>query len=348
MTGQAAANPAQNPLIARLSATLRSPQGVVFGMALALALFLGALNPAFFSTATLIDIARNGLVTGIFAIGVMLVLCAGGIDVSCTAIGAFAMYATAKLIMAVDPTLSIWAWFAMAALIGAALGLINGILVGGFGLNTLIVTLGTMSLIRGALLTFLGTVYITSMPREVVSFARTNIIRIQNEMGQMVSLPMAFWALIVVAVVVGLLLRFTMFGRKVYAIGGSEEGARRLGINVRGVKVAVFVLAGAIAGIAGMTQMTLSRMANPFDLVGQELNVIAAVVLGGARITGGHGTITGTMLGVLVITMINTSLLMIGVPSYWQKVVVGSLIIIGTALPIAMERWQTSMARRKA
>ena len=130
---------------------------------------------------------------------------------------------------------------------------------------------------------------------------------------------------------------------------GSDLSAEEAeALEARGVKVAVFVLAGAIAGIAGMTQMTLSRMANPFDLVGQELNVIAAVVLGGARITGGHGTITGTMLGVLVITMINTSLLMIGVPSYWQKVVVGSLIIIGTALPIAMERWQTSMARRKA
>ncbi|SED75468.1 ABC transporter permease [Rhodobacter sp. 24-YEA-8] len=331
-----------------LTQTLRSPQGVVMAMALALALFLGALNPAFFSAATLIDITRNGLVTGIFAIGVMLVLCAGGIDVSCTAIGAFAMYATAKLIMAIDPGLSIWAWFAMGALIGALLGLINGILVGGFGLNTLIVTLGTMSLIRGALLTFLGTVYVTNMPREVVSFARSNIVRIENEMGQMVSLPKAFWALAAVSVLVGLILRFTIFGRKVYAIGGSEEGARRLGINVAGVKVAVFVMAGAIAGIAGITHMTLARMANPFDLVGQELNVIAAVVLGGARITGGYGTVVGTMLGVLVITMINTSLLMVGVPSYWQKVVVGALIIIGTALPIAMERWQARSIRSRA
>jgi simple sugar transport system permease protein len=80
-------------------------------------------------------------------------------------------------------------------------------------------------------------------------------------------------------------------------------------------------------------------MANPFDLVGMELNVIAAVVLGGARITGGHGTITGTLIGVFVITMINTSLLMAGVPSYWQKVVVGVLIVLGTGLPIAIDRY---------
>ena len=84
--------------------------------------------------------------------------------------------------------------------------------------------------------------------------------------------------------------------------------------------------------------MTLSRMANPFDLVGMELNVIAAVVLGGARITGGHGTVTGTLLGVFVITMINTTLLMAGVPSYWQKVVIGCLIVVGTGLPIVIDR----------
>src|SRR3546814_16822486 len=113
-------------------------------------------------------------------------------------------------------------------------------------------------------------------------------------------------------------MRSTMFGRKIYAIGGSEESAGRIGIDVRRVKIMIYVIAGAIAGLAGTTHLTLARMANPFDLVGMELNVIAAVVLGGARITGGPGTVAGTHLGVFLIPMIHPSLLMVGVPSYLQ------------------------------
>lgn len=324
---------------------LSTPQGVVFLTAVAFAIVLSILNPAFFSPATLIDLARNSLVTGIFALGVMMVLASGGIDVSCTAIGAFAMYATVKIVVGIDIHVPIIAYFGLAALIGASLGLINGILVGGLGLPTLIVTLGTMSLFRGALLTFVGTVYVTSVPREVINFARSILVRMENALGQMVSLPMSFFVLVGVAVFVAFIMNFTLFGRKIYAIGGSEEAAARIGIRVGRVKLLIYVLAGAIAGLAAMTHMTLSRMANPFDLVGMELNVIAAVVLGGARITGGHGTVLGTLLGVFVITMINTTLLMAGVPSYWQKVVIGCLIVVGTGLPILIERLSRHRAR---
>lgn len=317
---------------------LATPRGVVLVTALVFALVLGLLSPAFLSPATLVDLLRNSLVTGIFALGVMMVLASGGIDVSCTAIGAFAMYATMKIVLGIDIDVPIIVFFALSALIGASLGLVNGLLIGGLGLPTLIVTLGTLSLIRGALLTFLGTVYITSVPREIIQFSRSAIVRLENAAGQLVALPMSFTVLAGVAVAVAILMGHTLFGRKIYAIGGSEDAAERIGIKVKRVKVMIYVLAGAIAGLAGMTHVTLARMANPFDLVGMELNVIAAVVLGGSRITGGHGTVTGTLLGVFVITMINTTLLMAGVPSYWQKVVIGSLIIVGTGLPIVIDR----------
>ncbi|TKT74690.1 ABC transporter permease [Aquamicrobium sp. LC103] len=322
-----------------VSRILATPQGVVFLTALLFALVLSLLNPAFFTPATLIDLLRNSLVTGIFALGVMMVLASGGIDVSCTAIGAFAMYATMKIILGIDFDMPIIGYFLLSAAIGAGLGLLNGILIGGLGLPTLIVTLGTLSLYRGALLTFLGTTYITAVPRKVITFARSVLVRMENAVGQMVSLPYSFLVLLFVAIGVAVLMNFTMFGRKIYAIGGSEEAAARIGIRIRRVKVLIYVIAGAIAGLAGMTHLTLSRMANPFDLVGMELNVIAAVVLGGARITGGHGTVVGTLLGVFVITMINTTLLMAGVPSYWQKFVIGCLIVVGTGLPILIDRF---------
>jgi simple sugar transport system permease protein len=242
---------------------LSSPQGVVTITAFAFALILALSNPAFFSTATLVDLARNSLVTGIFAIGVVMVLASGGIDVSFTAIGAFAMYATIKLLTVYGINIPIAGIFAIGALIGAALGLINGLLIGGLGLPTLIVTLGTLSLFRGALLTFLGTVYITTVPREIITFSRTVLVRVENAAGQIVSLPFSYLVLVGVALLAAILMNGTMFGRKIYAIGGSEEAATRIGINVPRVKVMIYVISGAIAGLAGITQVTLARMANP-------------------------------------------------------------------------------------
>jgi simple sugar transport system permease protein len=322
-----------------------SPQGVVLATGIVLAVLLTVLNPVFISPPNLIDLLRNALVTGIFAIGVMIVLASGGIDVSFTAIGVFALYATVKILAVLGLHVPIVAIFAIGMAIGTGLGLINGLLIGLLGLPTLIVTLGTLSLFRGALLTFIGSVYISNVPSEIIAFSRLPLLAFHLADGRNVSLPMSFLVFILVASVATLIMTTTMFGRKIYAVGGSEEAAERIGINVPRLKVLIFMLAGAIAGLAGVTHLTLARIANPFDLVGTELNVIAAVVLGGARITGGHGTVSGTILGVLVITMINTSLLLIGVPTYWQRVVVGCLILAGTALPIAIERIAARRAR---
>jgi simple sugar transport system permease protein len=331
-----------------LSRLAVSPQGIMLATGLTLALLFSILNPAFLSAPNLVDLLRNTIVTGIFAIGVMIVLAAGGIDVSFTAIGAFALYATCKLLLVSGVHLPIAAIFAIGISIGAALGLVNGLLIGLLGLPTLIVTLATLSLFRGALLTFVGTLYYGTLPAEMVAYSRQPLLAFHLANGRLVQLPMAFLNFALVAALASFLLGGTMFGRKIYALGGSEEAAERIGIDVQRVKLAVFMLAGGIAGFAGVTHVTLIRIANPFDLVGSELNVIAAVVLGGGRITGGYGTVSGTVIGVLVITMINSSLLLIGVPTYWQRLVVGLLILVGTGLPIAIERISTYRARRHA
>ena len=331
-----------------LSRLAASPQGIVLATGLALALLFSLLNPAFLSAPNLVDLLRNTIVTGIFAIGVLIVLAAGGIDVSFTAIGAFALYATCKLLIVSGAHLPMAAIFAIGVSIGAALGLVNGLMIGLLGLPTLIVTLATLSLFRGALLTFVGTLYYGTLPVEMVAYSRQPLLAFHLASGRLVQLPMAFLNFVLVAALASFLLNATLFGRKIYALGGSEEAAERIGIDVRRVKLAVFMLAGGIAGLAGVTHVTLIRIANPFDLVGSELNVIAAVVLGGGRITGGHGTVSGTVIGVLVITMINSSLLLIGVPTYWQRLVVGLLILAGTGLPIAIERINTRRARRRA
>ena len=297
------------------------------------------IEPSFLSLATLFDLLRNSIVTAMFAVGVLLVLASGGIDVSFTAIAAFAMYVGTKAMVAFGMGDSILVAFLVAGAIGLALGLVNGFFIATMGLPTLIVTLGTLSVFRGFLLTFVGTQLITAVPMGMRSFSRTMLIRLTAADGTIVSLPIAFLLLVIVVALTWLLLNRTMLGRSVYALGGAPESALRVGINVVGVQYFVYAYVGVLSGIAGIVHASLARVANPFDLVGLELSVIAAVVLGGARLSGGHGTILGTLLGVALIVVINNSLIVLGIPTTWQNVVTGSLILFGTGVPALRTRF---------
>lgn len=302
------------------------------------------VDPNFLSVPTLFDLLRNSIVIGIFAIGVLLVLISGGIDVSFTAIAAFALYTTTLILTKAGVAIPWYVAFLVAMAIGTALGLVNAVFIAGFRLPTLIVTLGTLTAIRGVLLTFVGSTLISNMPPGLRDFSRLFMIRGTTADGYFFTLPWAFAALAIVVVVTWFLLRHTMLGRSIFAIGGAPESARRIGINVRATQVFVYAYVGALSGLAGIIHASLARVANPFDLVGLELSVIAAVVLGGARLAGGYGTITGTLLGVLLIVLVNTSLILLGIPSTWQQVVIGALILVGTGVPA----FQARRAARRA
>jgi simple sugar transport system permease protein len=129
-----------------------------------------------------------------------------------------------------------------------------------------------------------------------------------------------------------LLLKYTMLGRGIYATGGDIRAARIAGFNVTGIQFFVYIISGTLAGIAGVTYMILMRVADPSVLMGSEMMVIAAVVMGGTRITGGHGTVIGTVLGVTLISLVKNNLIMLGVPTHYQTFVVGLIIIIGTSI----------------
>jgi simple sugar transport system permease protein len=295
-------------------------------------------EPSFLSLSTLFDLLRNGIVTALFAVGVLLVLASGGIDVSFTAIAAFAMYVGTKAMVAFGMGDSILVAFFVAGAIGLALGLINGFFIATLKLPTLIVTLGTLNVFRGFLLTFVGTQLITAVPIGMRTFSRTMLIRVTDADGAIVSLPIAFLLVVAVAALTSLILNRTMLGRSVYALGGAPESALRVGVNVARVQYFVYAYVGVLSGVAGIVHASLARVANPFDLVGLELSVIAAVVLGGARLSGGHGTITGTLLGVALIVVINNSLIVLGIPTTWQNVVTGGLILLGTGVPALRAR----------
>lgn len=316
----------------------RRPELLPLALLVATALVVGLLNPRFFQFATLLDLLHASTITGILACGVLVVLASGGIDVSFTAIAALTMYALTKAVFLWWPDAPFWLIALAGMLAGLALGCINGLLVHSLDAPPLIVTIGTLYLFRGILLTFIGTNFFMNIPHAMDAFGQWALIDLKTAEGLRVVLPVSFLILVAVASLSAWILNRTLIGRSVYALGGNPAIAARLGIDVFKVKLFVFGYAGLLAGLAGVLHVSNSRLANPFDLVGTELDVIAAVILGGARITGGTGTVTGTLLGVLLITLVKSVLILVGVSTTWQRVVVGGFILLAGILFVARRR----------
>ncbi|MEZ2349979.1 ABC transporter permease [Caballeronia sp. RCC_10] len=316
-------------LYARL---MRNPEWFTVGLIVVTCLVVGSLNPRFFQFATLFDMLHSATTVSLFALGTLVVLASGGIDVSFTAIAALTMYSITKAVFAWWPECPFALILLAGAVGGVLLGIVNGMLVHRLKAPSLIVTIGTQYLFRGLLLTFVGTQFFMNIPHSMDTFGRLPLFFYHTADGLRAVLPVSVIALVIAAIVTWWLLNRTMMGRGVYAMGGSLAIAERLGYNLRAIHLFVFGYTGLLAGVAGILHVSTNRLANPFDLVGTELDVIAAVILGGARITGGTGTVIGTLLGVVLVTLINSVLILVGVPSTWQKVIIGAFILVAGTL----------------
>lgn len=305
----------------------RHPEAFAALLIVVICIVVGTINPAFWQLANLFDILRASVVRGLFALGVLMVLAAGGLDVSFSAIAAFVMYAVTKAVTLFAPDTGMVVIFCIAALGGALLGAVNGVLVNTLKAPSLIVTIGTQYAYRGFLLTFVGTALFMNIPAAMDRFGQASLMTRTAENGFTVQLPAFVLVLAVAALATWAILRFTLIGRAVYAVGGRPDIAERLGYKVTTVQLFVFAWAGMLAGIGGIIHVSSNRLANPFDLAGIELSVIAAVILGGARITGGSGTVLGTLLGVVLITLVSNVLIMVGIPSTWQTAILGLFIV---------------------
>jgi simple sugar transport system permease protein len=247
------------------------------------------------------------------------------------------MYATVRIFNGVGYKGTFLVPLLISALFGFVLGSFNAFIIHRFKLPTLIATLGTANLFNGILLTFLGSAQINSLPKGYSHFAKTYLLRVSSEYG-VSSIPIAFVIWMLVAFIVWYILKYTVLGRGVYAIGGNRISAERIGLNISMIHWFIYATAGAIAGMAGTINTALKRTCNPFDAIGIELTIIAAVVLGGVKITGGKGSMLGTVLGVFMFTVINNSLIMMGVSTYWQRAVIGLLIILSTSITAIQDR----------
>lgn len=312
---------------------VRANEFYLFLVIVVLAIVIQLRSGQFFAPNNLVDIANAMVVPGMFAIGAYLVIISGGIDVSFPALASLAVYATTSYLVSIGYQGSIIFPILLVVIIGALLGSFNGLFASRLKVPTLIITLGTTSVFSGIMQGALGSVQIPNLPPAMNAFGKSTLLVATNPQSGLTSnLPTAF--LIFVAVVVGavVMMRYTMFGRGILAIGGDATSASRVGFRVKRIKFWLYVIVGVIAALAGLVRTSMMGQMHPTNLLGSEMMVIAAVVLGGTSITGGTGSITGVILGTVLITMVQNSMILLGIPTFWQGFSLGMLIIIGTGI----------------
>ena len=281
---------------------------LLVGMGLSLA------TDTFLSVANFTNVARQISINGILAVGVTFVLLTAGVDLSLGSVVALSGVACATFAHPGNHT--VFVPIAVGLLTGAACGLLNGVLVTRGGVAPFIVTLGMMTIARGLALIFSGGRPVADMSNEMTALA-----------GDIWGIPIPVLCFAGVALAAWFFLQNFRLGRHIYAVGGNENAARAAGVPVERVKLFAYGLCGLLTGLAGVVLAARITTGQPNAGQAYELDAIAAVVIGGTSLAGGVGTITGTLLGVLLIGVINNGLDLMGVSSYYQAVIKGVIIV---------------------
>jgi len=307
-------------------------EGILTAVIVLLLVFMAIVAPGALSLSFAGDIVRSALVNMCLALGVLMVIVSGGFDVSFMAIAIASAYTTVLLMQrtGIDGTVTP---FLISIVFGLILALPNVLLIAQFRVPTLMATLGTQTIIRGALLAFVGSSYIAQLPPRLNSVGTSFLFNLGTSPVSVLVIPV-----VLLSIGIALFLSRTYYGRSIYALGGDLEAAERAAVPVFRVQSLMLLMSGAIAGFAGMVHVSVNRTANPFDLVGGELDVIAAVVIGGALDTGGRGSVKGTVLGVLLISLVKNSLVRLGIPSFWHTFAVGVVVLVGVAVQALSNR----------
>ena len=301
--------------------------GVFAALGLVLLLFSLIIGPGFSSVTNVELMARHAAVVCMAAFGMTMVIAAGGIDLSAGSMVALSTVLTALcLAHGVSPPGAV-----LGAVVGcAAFGCLNGLLITRLRVVPFIVTLGTMLLIRGA------AKGLADERRVEAPTSWLNELMRSAAGGSGFLLPWGVWMTLVLAIVIAVVLKYTIFGRHLFAIGSNERTARLCGVRVDRVKVAVYTLSAALAGLAGVMEFAKLSVGDPTVSVGLELSVIAAVIIGGASLSGGRGTIAGTLAGAALMTVIQVGCSQQGLPNWVQEIVTGT-IIVGA---VGLDRWR--------
>jgi ribose transport system permease protein len=297
------------------------------GVALALILLIAgfaSLSPLFLTPGNVSNIFTQIAINVILAVGMTFVILIGGIDLSVGSVMAFCAV-VAGTVMKI-PELSVGVAIALAllagVLVGAACGLLNGLVSAWWGIPSFIVTLGMLNIARGGALQWTDARSIYEFPDVFNNFGTATVL----------GMPATFLVALALVAIGWLVLTRTVFGRLVYAIGNNEEAVRLAGHNVLGYKIAAFTICGATVGIGALIYMTRLTVASPILGIGFELNAIAAVIIGGTSLNGGRGSIVGTLLGACIIGVLANGLILIGVGDFVRQIITGIVIILAVVV----------------
>ena len=286
----------------------------MLGLALAIALCLSTLSPYFLTQANIFNILDQSVVVGIVAVGMTFVILLGGIDLS---VGSVAGLTGIILGLALQ-SLPIPGAIALAVLAGAGMGLVSGLLIAYFRLAAFVVTLGMMAIGRSLAYIVSGQTAISNIPSSLSDIVYDSVLGVPANVLFLLALYGVAWAY----------LTYTKGGRTIYALGSNKEAARAAGLNVMVYSVLPYVVSGALSAVAITFSIAQLRSADPLMGNMMELDAIAAVVIGGASLFGGRGSIIGTLIGVLIMVMIRNGLNLLGVSPFWQGSAIGTIIIV--------------------
>jgi erythritol transport system permease protein len=311
-------------------------EGRAFFALIAIIAVFSFLSPNYFTLSNLLIMSSQVAIFGILSIGMLLVILNGGIDLSVGSILALSGVVAGAMMQGVELDAlgvilypPVWAVVVLTLCVGAAVGAVNGVLVAIFKVPPFVATLGVMYVARGiALLMTNGLTYNNLRGSEALGNTGFNWLGFYRIGG----VPISVIVLAVVAIAAGLMLGRSAFGRWLYASGGNERAAELSGVPVKRVKITVYMVSGALAAAAGLVLASQLTSAGPTAGNAYELTAIAAVVIGGAALTGGRGTVRGTMLGAFVIGFLSAGLVIIGVSSYWQTVFTGAVIVLAVLM----------------
>lgn len=297
------------------------------GVAVALVLLIigfSLLSPLFLTSGNISNIFTQIAINVILAVGMTFVILIGGIDLSVGSVMAFCavVAGTVMKMPGLSVEVSILAALLCGVLVGAACGLLNGLVSAWWSIPSFIVTLGMLNIARGAALQWTDARSIYEFPNVFNNFGTTLVF----------GLPAPFLVALALVAAGWLVLNRTVFGRLIYAIGNNEEAVRLAGHNIMAYKVAAFTICGAAVGIGAIIYMTRLTVASPILGIGFELNAIAAVIIGGTSLNGGRGSIVGTLLGACIIGVLANGLILIGVGDFVRQIITGVVIILAVVV----------------
>ncbi|MEH4798036.1 ABC transporter permease [Atlantibacter hermannii] len=286
--------------------------------------YLTFASPDFMTLGNIYDLINNYAMLTILACGLFIVLISGGIDISFPAMTIISQYVMVTLIQ--NTTGNFALAFALSGGIGMLLGVVNAILVNRLSVPSIIITISTLNIFYGLLLYLTKGVWLYSYPAWFEQGVM--LFKFTAADGYDYGLSLQILTLIVVVALTGIIMNKTSIGRMIYAMGGNREAASRMGFGIFKLQLFVYGYMGLMSGVAGVVQSATVLTVAPDSLLGYELTVLAAVVLGGTSIIGGRGTLLGTLLGVILLAVLQNGLNLLGISSYWHTVVTGLVIVI--------------------